>query len=298
MVSILLDGKKVSLRVREEIRQEVSQRVAHGHRPPHLCAVLVGENPASEVYVAHKRKDCEWVGMTSSVARFAENISQQELLSELHRLNVSDDTDGIIVQLPLPSHISKSRVMDALSPAKDVDGFHHLNFGRIGTDLPAYVPATPLGIKELLRRYEIDTKGMHIVVVGRSYLVGLPTSILLARGSHPGDATVTLTHRFTKNLTQHTRSADMVIVAVGKPGFITADMVKEGAIVIDVGITRVKDRTKKSGYALRGDVDFDRVAARASFITPVPNGVGPMTRAALLMNTLRAAKKEVFLPTF
>ena len=290
-MAIVLDGKAVAAQIKAELAEQVALRSQKGHRPPQLTIFLIGESPASEIYVRYKQKDCQEVGIHSRLQRFRSTVLEEELLAAIDEANTDSKVDGLIVQLPLPPHISKVKIVDKIMPSKDVDGFHHLNFGRLGTGLPAHIPATPNGILELLRRYKITTRGMHVVVVGRSYLVGLPTSILLARGNNPGDATVTVTHRFTKNLSDHTRMADMLISAVGKPGFITADMVKEKVVVIDVGITRVEDANSTKGYRLVGDVAYEAVSKKASYITPVPHGVGPMTRAALLMNTLEAAKE-------
>lgn len=287
----LLDGKGVAEEIQQEISTEVEKMVSDGQKRPNLATILVGNDPASHTYVKNKIKACEKVGFISTHLEFDESMSEEELLFQIDTLNKDDEVDGLIVQLPLPDHISKTKVIDRIEPMKDVDGFHHLNFGRMCSNLPCHVPATPNGILELLRRYDIKTKGKHVVVVGRSHIVGLPTSILLARGKNPGDATVTLTHIHTVGLEQYTKQADVLIVAVGKPGLITGDMVKEGVIVIDVGITKVEDPTKKSGYALKGDVEFETVSEKASYITPVPKGVGPMTIAALLINTLKAAKK-------
>ena len=288
----ILDGRAIAATIKDEIAHKVAACSQKMGRTPQLTIFLVGEDPASRVYVQHKQKDCQEVGMRSQLQYFDKKVAEKTLLAAIDAANKSADVDGIIVQLPLPKHISKVNIIDKIAPKKDVDGFHHLNFGRLGTGLPAHIPATPNGILELLRRYQIDTTGKHAVVVGRSYLVGLPTSILLARGDNPGNATVTITHRYTQDLTQYTRMADLLISAVGKPRFITADMVKQGAIVIDVGITRVAADTPK-GYRLVGDIDYVAVSKKASYITPVPNGVGPMTRAALLMNTLRAFRKDV-----
>lgn len=288
-MAVVLDGRAVSITIKAEIAAQIAAYTQKGHRPPQLAIFLVGDDPASQIYVQHKQKDCQEVGIRSQLLQFEPQISEEALLSALAAANTDPEVDGIIVQLPLPSHISKVNIIDKIDPAKDVDGFHHLNFGRLGTGLPAHIPATPNGILELLRRYQIQTRGLHVVVVGRSYLVGLPTSILLARGSDPGDATVTLTHRYTKDLPRYTRMADLLISAVGKPHFIKEDMVKKGAIVVDVGITRVADPQKPKGYRLVGDIDYKHVEKKAAYLTPVPHGVGPMTRAALLMNTLRAA---------
>ena len=292
-MAIVMNGRAVAATIKAELATEVQHFVEAGNPSPQLTIFLVGQDSASQVYVQHKQKDCKEVGIQSRLRHFDEDVAEDTLLQAIAAANTDPEVDGIIVQLPLPAHISKVKVIDRIHPAKDVDGFHHLNFGRLGTGLPAHVPATPNGILELLRRYNIRTRGLHVVVVGRSYLVGLPMSILLARGSTPGDATVTLTHRHTKNLANYTRMADLLISAVGRPHFIDGDMVKSGIIVVDVGITRVADASSPRGYRLAGDIDYDSVQAKASYITPVPNGVGPMTRAALLMNTLRAARREV-----
>jgi methylenetetrahydrofolate dehydrogenase (NADP+)/methenyltetrahydrofolate cyclohydrolase len=290
----LLDGKALSLSIQHEIAQEVKILREQGKKIPHLAAILVGSDGASETYVSHKVKACQLVGFESSLLRFPDTISEAELLQEIDRLNADPEIDGFIVQLPLPKQMDVEKVIERIHPAKDVDGFHPINFGRMAASLPSYKPATPDGIVEMIRRHNIPTRGKHVVVVGRSQIVGTPISILLSRGTYPGDATVTLCHRFTENLAQYTRQADILIVAVGIPGMITADMVKEGATVIDVGITRLKDESKKSGYALKGDVDFDAVAQKAGFITPVPGGVGPMTIASLLKNTLLASQKAIY----
>ena len=290
----ILDGKATAQQIYQEIAEEVHLIKKAGGRAPHLAAVLVGHDPASETYIRNKIRACQEVGFNSTLVQYGTQVSEEELLHKIDKINKDEETDGMIVQLPLPDHVSKVKIIDRISPAKDVDGFHHLNFGRMCSNLGAHIPATPYGILELLRRYNIETKGKHVVVVGRSHIVGLPVSILLARGNNPGDATVTITHIHTVGLEQYTRMADILVVAVGKPGLIKADMVKEGVIVVDVGITRVSDSTKKSGFGLKGDVDFDDVAPKSSHITPVPGGVGPMTIAALLLNTLKASKKEVF----
>jgi methylenetetrahydrofolate dehydrogenase (NADP+)/methenyltetrahydrofolate cyclohydrolase len=290
----ILDGKALSLTIQDEIAREVEYMKKEGKRAPHLAAILVGSDGASETYVNHKVKACERVGFTSTLKRFSDTISETELLKYIDKLNKDKTVDGFIVQLPLPKHIRNHKVIEAISPAKDVDGFHPVNFGRMAANMPSYKPATPDGIVEMIRRHNIVTRGQHVVVVGRSQIVGTPVSLLLSRGSDPGDATVTLCHRFTKDLPEITRQADILIVAVGIPGMIKADMVKEGAAVIDVGITRVPDENKKSGYSLKGDVEYEEVAAKASYITPVPGGVGPMTIASLLKNTLLAAKGAVY----
>ncbi|MFN3782421.1 MAG: bifunctional methylenetetrahydrofolate dehydrogenase/methenyltetrahydrofolate cyclohydrolase FolD [Spirosomataceae bacterium] len=291
---IRIDGKKISDEVKAELKQEVELWVAAGNKKPHLAAVLVGDNGASETYVASKIRSCEQIGFDSSLIRRDAQITENELIQIIEELNNDPEVDGFIVQLPLPDHIQVDRVIEAIDPKKDVDGFHPINIGRMAKGLPAYISATPFGVLELLKRYQIETAGKHCVVVGRSQIVGLPMSILMQRNDYPGNATVTLTHSRTHNLKEICSSADILIAALGKPEFITADMVKEGAVVIDVGLTRVVDSTKKSGFALKGDVKFDEVAPKTSYITPVPGGVGLMTVAALMYNTLRACKKEVF----
>lgn len=290
----LLDGKALSLSIQHEIKQEVQLLQEQGKKTPHLAAILVGNDGASETYVNHKVRACELVGFQSTLLRFPDTISEEELLQEIDKLNADPEIDGFIVQLPLPKQMDVEKVIERIKPAKDVDGFHPINFGRMAAGIPAYKPATPDGIVEMIRRHNIPTRGKHVVVVGRSQIVGTPVSLLLSRGTYPGDATVTLCHRFTENLAHYTRQADILIVAVGIPGMITEDMVKEGAAVIDVGITRVKDESKKSGYALKGDIDFEPVKQKASFITPVPGGVGPMTIASLLKNTLLASQKAIY----
>ena len=290
----LLDGKTLSETIQGEIAQQVTELKKKGHKVPHLAAVLVGSDGASETYVSHKVKACERVGFESTLVRLPDTLVEQELMEVIDRLNNDPDIDGFIVQLPLPKHIRVDRVLERISPAKDVDGFHPINTGRMVANLPAYKPATPDGIVEMINRFNIPTQGCHVVVIGRSLIVGTPISLLLSREGYPGDATVTLCHRYTKDLPSYTRRADILVVAVGIPGFITADMVKEGATVIDVGITRVADESKKSGFSLKGDVAFDEVAPKAAFITPVPGGVGPMTIASLLKNTLLAAKGAVY----
>jgi methylenetetrahydrofolate dehydrogenase (NADP+) / methenyltetrahydrofolate cyclohydrolase len=293
-MAILLDGKKTSEDIKQEIAEKVTEIKSNGGKIPHLAAILVGQDGASMTYVGSKVKSCEQVGFKSTMLHFDENISEEELLKAVEDINNNDDIDGLIVQLPLPKHISVEKVTDRIKPEKDVDGFHPINIGRMNKNLPAYISATPFGILKLLEKYDIDTKGKHCVVIGRSNIVGSPMSILMSRDTYPGNCTVTLTHRYTQNLEQITRNADILIVAVGKPGMVTADMVKQGAIVIDVGISRVVDGTKKSGFALKGDVDFEPVKDKCSFITPVPGGVGPMTIASLLWNTLLASQKEIY----
>ncbi|MCH7815308.1 MAG: bifunctional 5,10-methylene-tetrahydrofolate dehydrogenase/5,10-methylene-tetrahydrofolate cyclohydrolase [Proteobacteria bacterium] len=284
----LLDGKSCSQQIRQEIAQRVAEIKATGSRVPHLAAVLVGNDGASETYVAFKVKDCQEVGFDSTLIRMDENISEQELLDKIGELNADDSIDGFIVQLPLPAHIDENKVILAIDPKKDVDGFCPENVGNLILGLPTYVSATPNGIMELLRRYQIETEGKHCVVLGRSNIVGTPMAILMSRKSNPGNATVTIAHSRTKNLAALCRSADILIVAIGKTEFVTADMVKDGAVVIDVGQTRVRDSSKKSGFRMVGDVDFDKVKDKCSYITYVTGGVGPMTRASLLQNTLKA----------
>jgi methylenetetrahydrofolate dehydrogenase (NADP+) / methenyltetrahydrofolate cyclohydrolase len=291
---VLLDGKKVAAEVRQEIAEKVEAIKARGGKIPHLAAVLVGEDPASQTYVNHKVKDCESVGFKSSLLLYDTDISEEQLLNKIHDLNNDPDVDGFIVQLPLPSHISVPKVIAAIDPAKDVDGFHPINIGRMAKNLPALIPATPNGILMLLQKYKIETSGKHCVVLGRSDIVGTPMSILMSRRAYPGDCTVTICHSRTVDIQDHTLRADIIISALGIPGFLKGSMVKEGAIVIDVGTTRVVDETKKSGFSLKGDVEFDEVAEKCSYITPVPGGVGPLTRASLLFNTLLAAEKTLY----
>ncbi|HNS30089.1 MAG TPA: bifunctional methylenetetrahydrofolate dehydrogenase/methenyltetrahydrofolate cyclohydrolase FolD [Tenuifilaceae bacterium] len=290
----LLDGKGLSDLIKNEIAQEVDKIKAEGGKIPHLAAILVGHDGASETYVASKEKACTQVGFKSTILRFEDTITEKELLNEVHKLNENSDIDGFIVQLPLPKHISDQKIIEAIDPAKDVDGFHPVNVGRMVIGLPAYVSATPDGILELIRRYNIETKGKHCVVLGRSNIVGRPMANLLSHKGYPGDCTVTVCHSRTKNIPEITRTADILIVAMGQPEFVTADMVKEGAVVIDVGITRVKSDQTKSGWKLLGDVKFDEVAPLCSYITPVPGGVGPLTIVSLLKNTLKAAKGEIY----
>tara|TARA_R110002072_G_scaffold14665_10_gene60415 strand:+ start:713 stop:1585 length:873 start_codon:yes stop_codon:yes gene_type:complete len=289
---ILLDGKKTSTEIKAEIADEVKKIVEKGGKKPHLAAVLVGNNGASITYVNAKVKDCEEVGFSSSLIKLSETISEKELLEEVHKLNTNPEIDGFIVQLPLPKHIDEQKVIMAIDPTKDVDGFHPQNLGKMALNLPTFLPATPMGIMDLLDRYNIETGGKHCVVVGRSHIVGLPASILMGRNSYPGNATVTLTHSRTSNLKELLQSADIIIAALGKPDFISGDMVKEGVVIIDVGTTRVVDKTKKSGYKLKGDIHFESVSKKASYITPVPGGVGPMTRVSLLKNTLITARTK------
>lgn len=293
MVTII-DGKLTSSQIKEEIKTRVDEIKEEGGKIPHLAAILVGYDGASQTYVGAKVKACEYVGFESTLVRMEEDVTEEELLRKVEEINDNPDIDGLIVQLPLPKHISVEKVTSKIKPEKDVDGFTPANVGRMALNWPAYVAATPYGIIELLKRYEIETSGKHCVVIGRSHIVGSPMSILMARNGYPGNATVTLTHSRTKNLEEIARSADILIVALGKPEFVTADMVKPGAVVIDVGIHRVEDATKKSGFKLIGDVKFEEVAEKASAITPVPGGVGPMTIASLLYNTLLSAEKKVY----
>ncbi len=293
-MSILIDGKKTAQDIKNEIAARVSEIKQAGGKQPHLAAILVGEDGASQTYVGAKVKACEEVGFTSTLVRLAAEVSEEELLRTVEEINQNPDIDGLIVQLPLPKHISVDKVTNRIRPEKDVDGFTPANVGRMTLNWPAYVAATPYGIVELLKRYQIETSGKHCVVIGRSHIVGSPMSILMARNGYPGNATVTLTHSRTKDLAIICRTADILIVAIGKPEFVTADMVKPGAVVIDVGIHRIADESKKSGFRLIGDVCYEEVAPIASAITPVPGGVGPMTIAALLYNTLQSAEKKVF----
>lgn len=290
----LLDGKKLSAEIKTEIAAEVKKMVMSGKKAPHLAAILVGNDGASQTYVASKVKSCEEVGFKSSLIRLKSDITQNELITQINLLNNDDSIDGFIVQLPLPKHIDEEKIILAIAPEKDVDGFHPMNVGRMTLNLPSYVSATPKGILEMLNRYNIETEGKHCVVIGRSNIVGLPMSLLMQRRSKPGNCTVTLCHSKTNDLAQHTLQADIVIAALGKPKFLTADMIKKGAVVIDVGITRVEDSTTKSGYKLLGDVDFENVSKKCSYISPVPGGVGLMTVASLLQNTLSAAKEEFY----
>ncbi len=290
----LIDGKAVSEEIKNTLKQDVIDYKNRTGRVPHLAAILVGDNPASKAYVSNKVKSCEQVGFNSTLIKLDEDISEVQLLTHIRELNENPDIDGFIVQLPLPKHIDDIKVTLTIDYKKDVDGFHPVNFGRMAQGLPCYLPATPYGITLLLERYNIETAGKHVVVVGRSNIVGTPMSILMSRKSKTGDATVTLTHSRTKNLTQIVSQADIIVAAIGVPGFITEDMVKEGAVVIDVGINRVEDESTQKGSRLVGDVDFDRVRGRSSFITPVPGGVGPMTVMGLLLNTFKSANKEIY----
>lgn len=290
----ILDGKLLSENIKSELAAEVDIIRSRGGKIPHLAAVIVGENPASQVYVQSKIRSCEQVGFKSTLIQKSADTTEAELLEIVKQLNEDPDVDGFIVQLPLPKHIDEERITLAIDHRKDVDGFHPINFGRMAQGLPAFLPATPYGIVEILRRYNIETAGKHCVVVGRSNIVGTPISILLSRKGYPGDCTVTLTHSRTRDLPGEVRRADIVVAAIGIPEFIKGDWVKEGAVVIDVGINRVPDATKKSGSRLVGDVAFEEVAPKSSHITPVPGGVGLMTVAALMVNTLKACKKEIY----
>jgi methylenetetrahydrofolate dehydrogenase (NADP+)/methenyltetrahydrofolate cyclohydrolase len=284
----ILNGKEASQAIKDSIKLDMAQLAARGKQVPHLVAILVGNNGASETYVASKVKACEEVGFKSTLVRLEESITSLKLLDIIRDLNTDPDVHGILVQLPLPAHISAEEVINTLDPNKDVDGFHPNNVGRMVLGQPTFIPATPYGIMLLLEHYKIETKGKHTVVVGRSNIVGRPMSILLSGNGYPGNSTVTICHSHTANLKELCLEADIIIAALGRPNFVTADMVKEGAVIIDVGITRMDDPSRKSGYRIRGDVDFEQVAPRASFITPVPGGVGPMTIAALMKNTFKA----------
>jgi len=286
----LIDGKKTAAEIKEEIKAEIAGYIDKKDIAPHLAAILVGEDAASETYVAHKESDCKSVGMISSIYRLSKDVSELDLLNTIDFINSDDDIHGLIVQLPLPRHISVDRVINKIDPAKDVDGFHPVNIGRMVLGHSTYLPATPYGIMELLRRYKIETSGKNVVVLGRSNIVGTPLSIMLSRKTNPGNATVTMCHSKSANLKEIAANADILIAAIGQTGFVTEDMVKDGATVIDVGIHRVASPNTKSGFKLIGDVDFEKVMRKAAYITPVPGGVGPMTRVALLLNALKAFK--------
>lgn len=290
----LIDGKAVAAAIKKEIAIEVEKIIANGGKRPHLAAILVGHDGGSETYVANKVKACEECGFTSTLIRYESDITEEELLKKVDELNNDADVDGFIVQLPLPKHIDEQKVTEAIDYRKDVDGFHPVNAGRLAIGLPCFLSATPNGIMELLARYDIDTKGKKCVVLGRSNIVGKPMANLMMQKQIPGDATVTVCHSHTENIAEECRRADIIIAALGQPYFLKADMVKEGAVVIDVGTTRVPDATRKSGFRLCGDVDFDNVAPKCSFITPVPGGVGPMTIVSLMKNTLLAGKREIY----
>jgi len=288
----ILDGKKISNEIKNEIAGEVQKMKDRGEKVPHLAAIIVGNDGASETYVASKVKACERVGFESTLVKMSSTTSETELLNKIKELNENPDIDGFIVQLPLPPQIDTQKVLLTVNPDKDVDGFHPTNFGKMALDMTSFIPATPFGILELLERYKVETQGKHTVVIGRSHIVGRPMSILMGRKGFPGNSTVTLTHSYTKNITQITSQADIIITALGNPGFLKAEMVKEGAVIIDVGITRVADENTAKGYRISGDVDFENVSKKASFITPVPGGVGPMTIAMLLKNTLLARENH------
>ncbi len=290
----LIDGKKIANDIKQEIAQEVAEMVASGKKRPHLAAVLVGHDGGSETYVSHKVKACEQCGFESTVVRYEADVTEEELLSAIAKLNADSNVDGFIVQLPLPKHINEQKIIEAVDPRKDVDGFHPINVGRMSIGLPCFVSATPQGILELLSRYGIQTKGADCVVLGRSNIVGKPVASLLMQKTVPGDATVTVCHSRSRDIKEHCRRADIIIAALGVPGFLTEDMVKEGAVVIDVGTTRVPSTETKSGFRLKGDVDFEHVAPKCSFITPVPGGVGPMTIVSLMKNTLLAAQHKIY----
>jgi methylenetetrahydrofolate dehydrogenase (NADP+)/methenyltetrahydrofolate cyclohydrolase len=284
----ILDGKIVSQAVKDRLKEQTALRKAAGKKVPHLAAILIGNNGASETYIGSKVKSCAEIGFESTLIRLEESISEAELLSRLDALNAAAEVDGILVQLPLPAHIAEEKVIDRIMPSKDVDGFHPESVGRMVQGLPAFYPATPYGILLLLEHYGVDTKGKHAVVIGRSNIVGRPISIMLSKNEYPGNCTVTVCHSHTQNLKEICLQGDIIIAALGRPEFLKGDMVKPGAVVVDVGITRVADASKKSGFAIKGDVDFEEVAPKCSYITPVPGGVGPMTIAALMMNTFKA----------
>ena len=287
----IIDGKKVASDIKQQIAAEVKEIIAHGGKRPHLAAILVGHDGGSETYVANKVKACEECGFASTLIRYEDNVTEAELLNKINELNQNDDVDGFIVQLPLPPHIDEQKVIEAVNPKKDVDGFHPINVGKMALGLPCFISATPNGIIELLKYYHIETSGKKCVILGRSNIVGKPMAQLMIQ-KHIGDATVTVCHSHSKTLKEECRNADIIIAAIGQPEFVTADMVKEGAVVIDVGTTRVPDATRKKGFRLCGDVKFDEVADKCSFITPVPGGVGPMTICSLMMNTLKAEKNR------
>ncbi len=290
----IIDGNALATIIKSELQQKVLRAVEHGSRPPHLAAVLIGDNPASRSYVTNKVRSCEEVGYRSTLIQRPDDITEWALLEIVHQLNEDAEVDGFIVQLPLPEHINEMLITMAIEPSKDVDGFHPMNVGRMSLGLPSYLPATPMGILEMLKRNNIQVSGKRCCVIGRSNIVGTPMSILLSRKGEPGDGTVVLCHSRTPDMKQITLNSDIIIVALGKPHFLTADMVQDGAVVIDVGINRIPDPTKKSGFRITGDVDYENVAPKCSFITPVPGGVGPMTVTSLLMNTWKAYNKEIY----
>lgn len=288
----LLDGKATAADMKEQIKKDTAEHIANGGKQPHLAAIIVGNNPASEAYVGSKIKTCDELGFGSTLKRFEEDITEEALLDEIRQMNANDEIDGILVQLPLPKHISDDAVINTIDPGKDVDGFHPVSQGKMLLGQKSYLPATPFGMLLMLKHYNIDTTGMHCVVIGRSNIVGTPMTVLMSRSANPGNATVTICHSRTKNLKEMCLQADIIVAAIGKPRFVTEDMVKEGAIVLDVGINRIDDATRKSGKRLVGDVDFDNVKDKCSYITPVPGGVGLMTICGLMMNTLEAAKQH------
>ncbi len=288
----LLDGKATAAHIKEQIKKDTAEHIANGGKQPHLAAIIVGNNPASEAYVGSKIKTCDELGFGSTLKRFEEDITEEALLDEIRQMNANDEIDGILVQLPLPKHISDDAVINTIDPGKDVDGFHPVSQGKMLLGQKSYLPATPFGMLLMLKHYNIDTTGMHCVVIGRSNIVGTPMTVLMSRSANPGNATVTICHSRTKNLKEMCLQADIIVAAIGKPHFVTEDMVKEGAIVLDVGINRIDDATRKSGKRLVGDVDFDNVKDKCSYITPVPGGVGLMTICGLMMNTLEAAKQH------
>ncbi|MBE6223807.1 MAG: bifunctional 5,10-methylene-tetrahydrofolate dehydrogenase/5,10-methylene-tetrahydrofolate cyclohydrolase [Bacteroidales bacterium] len=287
---VILDGKATSEKIKLEIAQMVKDKVAAGGKRPHLAAILVGNDGASQTYVGNKERACAQVGFNSTLHRFPAEITQVELIRKIDEINRNDDVDGLIVQLPLPGHIDEDAVINAIDPSKDVDGFHPVNVGKMTLGLPTFLPATPYGILRLLDEYGIETSGKHCVIIGRSNIVGRPLANLMSLKDNPGDCTVTICHSRTKNIELYTKQADIIIAALGSPGFLKGDMVREGTVIVDVGITRISDPSKKSGYRLEGDVDFESVAPKASYITPVPGGVGPMTIVSLMVNTLKAAE--------
>ncbi len=287
---VILDGKATSEKIKLEIAQMVKEKVAAGGKRPHLAAILVGNDGASQTYVGNKERACAQVGFNSTLHRFPAEITQTELIRKIEEINKNDDVDGLIVQLPLPDHIDEDAVINAIDPSKDVDGFHPENVGKMTLGLPTFVPATPYGILRLLDEYGVETSGKHCVIIGRSNIVGRPLANLMSLKDYPGDCTVTICHSHTKNIETYTKQADIIIAALGSPGFVKGDMVREGTVIVDVGITRISDSSKKSGYRLEGDVDFESVAPKASYITPVPGGVGPMTIVSLMVNTLKAAE--------
>ncbi len=287
---VILDGKATSDKIKQEIAQMVKEKVANGGKRPHLVAILVGNDGASQTYVSNKERACAQVGFNSTLHRFPAEITQEELINKIVEINHNNDVDGLIVQLPLPDHIDEDAVINAIHPSKDVDGFHPENVGKMTLGLPTFVPATPYGILRLLEEYGVETSGKHCVIIGRSNIVGRPLANLMSLKDNPGNCTVTICHSNTKNIENYTKQADIIIAALGSPRFLKGDMISEGTVIVDVGITRVADSTKKSGYRLEGDVDFDSVAPKASYITPVPGGVGPMTIVSLMVNTLKAAE--------